>query len=124
MPVEGMAAVLMGLDGYVKGTQANVIAAGNEIADLLEAYAKDNHPWKDETGDTRESIRATIVEMNDKFVDVLLTAGTPYSVFLELAHSGKWAWLWPAVLANRKNIMDILQRNLDSSNYRAQQVTL
>lgn len=125
MPIEGMAGVLLGLDGYVKGTQEGVAAAAQEIADMLETYAKENHPWIDQSGDTRASIHAVVAIPSETVVDVLLMAGMDYDVFLELAHGGKWAWLWPAVVANRQNILNILQRTLSGGgSYRAQQVTL
>lgn len=122
MPVEGVSAVISGLEGWVKGTQDNVVKAAFEIAMLLEAYAKDHHPWQDRTGDTRQSIQGTVAEISDEMVLILLSAGMNYDVFLELARGGKWAWLWPAVIANQRKILGILRRNLGSGQYSARQI--
>lgn len=84
--------------------------AMEEIAAILEGYAKTHHDWIPRTGDTDVSTRGFINEVTPKMISVALTAGMDYDVFLELAHEGKWAWLWPAVEEN----LDLIKRKLSS----------
>ncbi len=113
MPVTivGLGSVIDALNVKVEGLKVNALKAGNEIAQLLEVYAKQNHPWKDDTGDTRASIRGEIVEFTDQLVQIAVSAGMDYDVYLELYHNGRWSWLLPAVLANESKIMDIIKKH-------------
>lgn len=81
-----------------------------EIAAILEGYAKSNHSWQPQTGATDTSTRGFISEVTPKVIEVTLTAGMSYDVFLELARDGKWAWLWPAIEAN----LDKIKQKLES----------
>src|SRR5690349_16103863 len=108
--ISGLDTVTAGLEAVIEALRANVVTAAEEIAALLEAYAKANHPWKSETGATEASIRGVVVEASEELIVVVLSAGTSAAEFLELARAGRWAWLWPAVTANADAIRDILRR--------------
>lgn len=75
-----------------------------EITIHLAEYAKSNHPWEGETGGTEASVRGFVEEAGPGVITAVVTAGAGYNAFLELARSGKWAWLWPAVEANEDYI--------------------
>lgn len=110
--LEGLDAILDGLDAFAEGLLQNAKGAAQEIADVLEAYAKANHPWKNDSGDTEASIMAQMLDDTEDLIIIALSAGMPYDVFLELAHDGKWAWLFPAIVANESKILSILKRRL------------
>ena len=74
--------------------------AASEIAHALEQYALNHHPWEIDTGQTNETTKGRIIEFSREMVVIALSAGMDYDVFLELAHDGKWAWLWPTIMAN------------------------
>lgn len=116
--LEGMASVLDHLDLYAEGMKANALIAAGEIAALLEGYAKSHHKWGNPyskgytpTGATDVSTKGTVID-GGEIIDIYLSAGMDYDVFLELARSGKWAWLWPALTANAGRIKAILVRRL------------
>lgn len=110
--VTGTEQVTQNLAGAVAGIQARAKLAGDAIAALLESYAKQNHPWQNDTGDTERTTQARITEATDQIITVTLTTGTDYSQFLELCHDGKWAWLWPTLLACKEEILAILTAHL------------
>ncbi len=85
--------------------------AAEEIAEVLTEYAKAHHPWQSDTGATETTTQAIVEEVSG-MIEVMLTTQTDYSVFLELAREGRWAWLWPTMDANRQVIVEILRRRL------------
>jgi hypothetical protein len=112
--LEGMSVVLEHLDAYVEGLHASALAAAEEIGDLLANYAKSHHAWKPRTGATDASTTSAVIDGND-VIDIYLAAGMDYDVFLELARDGKWAWLFPAIEANKERIMQILVARLGNA---------
>lgn len=123
--LEGMTVVLDHLDAYVEGLGTSAQAAAREIGQLLANYAKANHPWQDRTSNTNNSIMGTDsggaqeYAPGDGVIDIYLSAGMDYDIFLELAHEGKWAWLWPAIEANQGGMRQILVRHLGNARLEA-----
>jgi len=107
--LKGLDQVQQNLDRYYTGALRRAATAMEEIAAILEGYAKSSHPWTEDTGNTAKSIRGFISEVTPKIIRVTLSAGMEYDVFLELAREGKWAWLWPAIEAN----LDTIKRKLE-----------
>ena len=107
--MRGLEEVQTNLDRYYQGTLARAAVVMQEIAAILEGYAKSHHPWKDDTGATNTSIIGFISEVTPMTITATLSAGMEYDVFLELAHDGKWAWLWPAIEAN----LDLIKAKLE-----------
>lgn len=106
--LKGLNQVQANLDKYYTGVLAKAAVAMQEIAALLEGYAKSHHPWHDKSGNTSTSIAGFISEVTPLVITATLSAGMEYDVFLELARDGKWAWLWPALEANTDAIKAIL----------------
>lgn len=113
--VSGVEACIDGLEAAVEGMRRQAESAAKAIAALLEAYAKQNHLWRNKTGQTQATTKGFIAEASDELVVIALTTATDYSTFLELARGGRWSWLWPAIDANREEIMRILRRHLQSA---------
>jgi hypothetical protein len=113
--VTGEDTVLKNLGILESKMMTGVVKAGDEISHILANYAKTHHPWTPRTGNTDQSTIGYIAEITNEFVMVALSAGMSYDVFLELAHSGKWAWLWPAVVACKDDINACLKRNIEQA---------
>ncbi len=109
MMLRGLDHVQRNLDLYYQGALRKAVVAMEEIAALLEGYAKANHPWQPRTGATDVSTRGFISEATPLVITATLSAGMEYDVFLELARDGRWAWLWPAIEANLETIKAKLQ---------------
>jgi len=110
--IQGLEQALRKLDVYAAGLKSGANLAAHEIALMLEGYAKSHHLWTVHTGNTTNSIRGTVAEASDEIIRVVLSAGMDYDVYLELAHEGKWAWLWPAIVACKETIRTILKKRL------------
>lgn len=114
--VEGADEVTRNLERLAEDLYRRAYRAAEEIAALLESYAKANHPWKPDTGATDVSTRGTVVPSSPNIradvLTVVLSAGMEYDVFLELAKQGRHAWLWPAIEANLSRIRQIFAEHL------------
>lgn len=109
--VTGLRDVERSLEALYTGERRAIANAMREICSVLADWAKTNHDWMPETGNTDASTRADIVKAGLDEIVVALSAGMSYDVFLELAHSGRWAWLWPAMTANQTRILEILVKH-------------
>ena len=100
--------VIDGLELYVEGLKKNIEWAADVIAEKLTYYTRNTHPWVDDTWRTRQTTEATVVKDSDDLTLIILHSGMSYDVFLELAHDGKWAYLLPAIEANKGFILSVL----------------
>ena len=108
--MSGLDEVMRNLEKWQAQTLDKARRVMEEIANHLAEYAKADHPWENQTGESQGSIRGFVEEAGPGIITATLSAGAGYDVFLELAKDGRWAWLWPAVEAN----MDEIKRKLDS----------
>jgi hypothetical protein len=160
MSVTGFDDIRRNLHALEARMRQGVLEAADEIAHLLENYAKTHHGtsqrvagwvypgggrwetvsnlytkgtgtigkgkvwratrrwreagigWGDVTGNLNQSIKGEIAEVSKHLVRVSLSAGMDYAFWVETIKKGRWAFLWPAVEANKDNIMKVLQRHL------------
>ena len=117
--VEGFQDWLRNVDRFQGNIEASVVKACDEIAAVLESYAKSHHKWGNPyskgyvpTGLTDQTTRGTWEQVRRDLYRIVLSAGMEYNVVLELARNGKWSWLAPAVEANQQVIINILSDNL------------
>lgn len=130
----GIEDVVANLARYEIEQRMRLRLACEEVAQLLERYAIMNHPWNVFTGATNVTTKGTWAEVAGDLYEVVLSAGMWYDVYLELAgptrgdyarHSaslphnslqefggGKYAWLWPAISANQREIINTFARHL------------
>jgi hypothetical protein len=109
--ITGLETVLHNLDARIAALHKGAHTAAEEIAALLETYAKGHHSWKPDTGATDVSTRGEIVQETAELITIVLSAGMDYDIYLELARGGKYAWLWPAIENNRARILEILVKH-------------
>lgn len=130
----GIEEVLGNLARYEADQRARLRVACEEVAQLLERYAIMNHPWTVRTQATNVTTKGTWEELPNDLYEVVLSAGMWYNPYLELAGpnrgdyhrhegtlphmglsnmgNGKWAWLWPAFVANHQAVIDTFVRHL------------
>jgi len=71
-----------------------------------ENRAKANRPWTDRTGQARASITGSM-EFDDSVIRGALAIGADHGIFLEKANGGKYAIVWPTVLENQRELLEI-----------------
>ena len=90
-----------GLDnviGNLKGCEDRMRAAlhglGMQTAAQMEAYAKQNAPWQDQTGHARQGLFGEVLEEDGK-LKVRIAHTEEYGVYLELSRKGRRPILEP-----------------------------
>lgn len=112
MPTSGTETVQLRLAAITKQIQENAETAVAEVMAALEGWAKAEHPYTDRTGNNTASITGEVAEVSAQLVRGVLSAGMDYSVFLELAKDGKWAFLWPVIERHKDDILAIISARM------------
>ena len=77
---------------------------------VFESYAKQNAPWTDQTANARQSLHAWVEEVPAKMqVELYLSHGVEYGIFLETRFSGRYAIIWPTIRTHLEQIKQMLQ---------------
>lgn len=71
----------------------------------LEAYAKQNTPWQNITGQARRTLKGGKEWEGDK-VDIYISGNMEYSPYLEYKNDGKYAILKPTIDALSREILE------------------
>lgn len=83
------------LDGYMKNfaedAQAYCKQVAEELAPVMQAYMQQNAPWRDRTGQTRQGLKAVVVDRPSQAqTDILIGYTTFNGYFLETkTYNGK-----------------------------------
>ncbi len=83
-----------------------------EVMAALEGWAKSEHAYRDRTTNNTSSIKGEVAEVSAEIVRGVLSAGMEYSIWLELARDGKWAFLWPVIERHKDDILGIIQNRM------------
>ena len=75
---------------------AEVEAHAVDLAVRILAYAKDNAPWEDRTGDARRLLDVD-VEQDDDTIIIQLYHQVDYGLWLEVIQSGRFAIIMPTL---------------------------
>lgn len=76
---------------------------------ILESYAKQNAPWTDRTANARQSLHSFSQRLGNEAVELYLSHGVQYGIYLETRWSGKYAIIWPTLEAHIPQIRSMLQ---------------
>ncbi len=76
-----------------------------ESAAMLQAYAKQNAPWRDRTGNARRTLKGTSFGFHFGKKCVSIVGRMYYSPDLELSYGGRYSILFPTILNNYKSIL-------------------
>lgn len=112
---EGLTATILKLDGEIAVLLERCVVAMEQVCEALQGWAKAEHSYTDRTSNNTNSIRAFVAEATPALVRGILTAGMEYSVFLELARDGRWAFLLPVIERHEADILHIIETALSGS---------
>ena len=95
--LNGIDEVIKNLKNFVPRLKAALALDAENIAANMEAWAKNNAPWTDKTGDARDFIKQTVKWTNADILMVSLSHNVNYGIYLELCNEGKYAILEKAM---------------------------
>lgn len=92
----------IGLDACIQmakdlGTNVKLADKAQRLAEDIKAYAKENAPWEDHTGDAREGLDTEVVFTSKDDVNILLFHSVEYGVYLENANGGEFSIIIPTM---------------------------
>ncbi len=106
-------------DGSLDEMGDRIVTYGEQVLDavrriaeyfepVLESYAKQNAPWRDRTGNARQSLHTFTRNLAEEAVALYLAHGMDYGIWLEVRWSGKYAIIWPTLEAHLEAISAML----------------
>jgi len=94
---------------YAKRLYAAVVKLGQYFAAKMEGFAKAHAPWTDRTGHARQSLTGVCIPTAAAVV-IVLAGLMDYSIWLEVAHQGRWGIILKTVQAHEGEIRGALDR--------------
>lgn len=70
-------------------------AIADKWAPILTQQMKDRAPWQDITGEARRTLHTDVEQVTEDMVQIVLSHGVSYGVFLELKNGGRFAVIAP-----------------------------
>ncbi len=84
-------------DEYITALHAGVLAIAQRWAPEIENWMRDNAPWTDRTGNARQTLYTAVRQVANEMVELILSHGMDYGVFLETKNMGRYAIIAPAL---------------------------
>ena len=84
-------------EAYVNAIHEGVKAIAQRWAPEIENWMQENAPWTDRTGNARQSLYTEVEDVTGKMVQIILSHGVYYGIFLELKNAGRYAIVNPAL---------------------------
>jgi hypothetical protein len=101
------------IESFSSKLNANVAAVMDYNAGYATGWLKSNAPWHDDTGAARSGLVA--VPFNSgKIHELLMAYSVTYGIWLEIANSGRYAVITPAMRSVGAKIMQDMQHLIDN----------
>lgn len=96
----GLASTAQNIRSMNDNLHENIRAAAQSLANDMVAYAQENAPWTDQTGDARAGLQAQVVWEDAEHFTIFLGHGDTihYGVWLEVKDGGKYAIIVPTIM--------------------------
>lgn len=91
-----------------------VIGLMNYESAYTVGWLKTNAPWNDDTGAARSGLNTMYFNKGTNH-EILMSYSVYYGIWLEVAHSGQWAIITPAMRIVGAKIMNDIQKLINAS---------
>lgn len=98
-----------GLAAFETKIHARLEAITHYAAADMEAMAKSNAPWRDQTSNARNGLRGIPVIVPGKSYEAVLAHSVPYGIWLEVRWAGKYAIIMPTIRAESVKMAAMLR---------------
>lgn len=104
-----MSEIQRGLLEYERRVNSALMQLAEYLARIFEQEAKREAPWTDRTGNARQRLHAFTRAISQDVVEVWLSHGVEYGVYLETRFQGRYAIIWPTIEAHLAEIDRMLR---------------
>lgn len=101
--------LIQALDPYYRAVIDAVERVAKYFEPVLGDYAQTNARWKDHSSNARQSLHAFSESLANDVVELYLSHGMEYGIYLEVRWAGKYAIIWPTIAAHLQPIAEMLQ---------------
>lgn len=101
------------LNSFKDDVNGKISAAMDYEAGYTTGWLKTNAPWHDNTGAARSGLVALPFNRGNTH-EILMAYSVYYGIWLEVAHSGRWAIITPAMRIVGQKIMADMQLLVNS----------
>jgi len=84
-------------EAYATAVHNGVVAIANRWAPEIQNWMKDNAPWTDRTGNARQTLYTEVRDVTRSMVELILSHGVEYGLWLEVRWAGRWGIVNPAL---------------------------
>lgn len=92
------------MEAFLNSLPNRLVYGTHSVAEQMEAYAKQNAPWTDRTGNARRTLSG-FVDSDESNLYIGVAGHMPYSPLLELYYGGRFKIILPTVDAFAPTIM-------------------
>lgn len=106
---EGVEEMATNIQAYGDAVVRAVGQVADYFAPVMEAYAKEHAPWRDRSGNARQTLNAFVEDLSEEVVAIYLAHGMDYGKYLELRNQSRYAIVWPTIEAHLGEIEGMLR---------------
>jgi len=99
-----------GLKEFPEKLDRAVSSTMDYFAPRIEATARSNAPWQDQTGNARNLLAARTEHVPGTRHAIILSHGVPYGIWLEVRFEGRYAIVTPTIQEQGPIVMALLSR--------------
>jgi hypothetical protein len=82
---------------YTSAIHRGVVIIYQRWAPEIANWMKENAPWTDRTGNARQGLYTAVENVVNTMVELIMSHGVEYGIFLELKNAGHFAIVNPAL---------------------------
>lgn len=84
-------------DAYATAIHRGVMAIAQKWTPQIANWMKSNAPWKDRTGNARQTLWSDFNQVVNQMVEIIFAHGMDYGIYLEMNNAGRYAIIGPAL---------------------------
>lgn len=96
---QGLERIDANIESHNRDLHQKLRQAADKLKDEMVAYAQENAPWEDRTGDARRELQGAVVWQDEENFTIFLGHGAEiyYGIWLEVRWGGKYAIIVPTI---------------------------
>ena len=84
-------------EAYTSTIRAGVLDVVERRAPEITDWMQQNAPWQDITGVARASLAAEVFQLSNDLIEIYMSHGAYYGIWLETRNAGRYAIIEPAL---------------------------